>query len=80
MEAKVSTQTTTVTVETIEHLKALEVLSVAQVKQLDGLSESTIRRAIAGGSLAVVRLGSRVMIPQTSRRAWLGLDAVPVES
>ncbi len=47
--------------------------SVKQAASRAGLSERSIRLAISDGRLRTVRIGTRVLIPESALRSFLGL-------
>lgn len=47
--------------------------TVKEAAARTGLSERTIWQAITDGKLSVVRVGTRVLIPEESLRSFLGL-------
>jgi excisionase family DNA binding protein len=52
---------------------AEELLTVPQVAQNWQISERTVRRMIADGRLAIVRLGRSVRIPAKAAAPWTGV-------
>lgn len=54
----------------------VELLSVADVARITGLSETTIRAAIADGELAATRLRRRIRIAVDDVAAWIDENRV----
>lgn len=64
------------TAERMRYLAARPSLFTAQAVELSGLSETTIKKAIATGALDSRKVGGSRLIRTDSLLAWIGAEAV----
>jgi excisionase family DNA binding protein len=55
-------------------------LSLREVRQLLGVSKMTVHRLVAGGGLAVVRIGTRTLVEPDDLRALIARHRVANDS
>lgn len=55
----------------MENVEKLKLLSLAQITALIGRGESTLRKDVRAGRLAVTRIGRQVRVTPKSLRAFL---------
>lgn len=61
--------------EATERLMSRATITAYDVMALTGWGETTVRRAIANGDIATIRLGHRIHVLSAPLRKQLGIDA-----